>query len=247
MDMKTALLISLILTLTACGPQKSGPSTAQETLQSRSGGALSGKSVAKCNLMTAPAANAEGILKAYWAGSAYKYDRILFKFTRVPAALTATSSISMKVMRWGYTNGQQVNNGVPAPIRFLLNSHGVVINENSPVTDISLASVNNIIVSYGLGTHGVTVANFFQKVSLLIDEVDMSFDALTFNFYDSARGNTVYASGNTLIPAFHANPNAYAQQNSSATLQALHPHAGNKNSGWTDALYASYFEQLCNL
>lgn len=247
MVMKTALWAIVIFTLTACGAKKSGPSTAEESLQSRSGGVLSGNAVAKCNLMTVPAANAEGVLKAYWNGSAYKYDRILFKFTRIPAALTSTSSVSMRVMRWGYNGSQQFNNGVPAPLKFYLNSHGVVINENAPVTDLSLANINNTIVSYGLGQYGVTVSNFFQKISIVIDEVDMSFDALTFNFYDASRGNSVYASGNTLIPAFHANPNDYAKQNPAPTLQALHPHYANRNAGWSDALYASYFDQLCSL
>jgi hypothetical protein len=247
MDMKTALWVIVLLSLSACGPKKSGPSTAQETLQSRSGGTLSGNSVAKCNLVSVPNANAEGVLKAYWTGSAYEYDRVLFKFTRTPATLTSTASISMKVMRWGYNGSQQFTNGVPAPLKFYLNSAGVVVNENSPVTDLSLANINNAIVSYGLGQYGVTVANFFQKISIVIDEVDMSYDALTFNFYDSSRGNSVYASGNSLIPAFHANPNTYAQQNPAPALQALHPHYANRNAGWSNALYASYFDQLCSL
>ncbi len=250
MDMKIALLVSLTfafaLGLSACGAKKTGPADASE-LASRSGGVVSGKSAARCNIVSVPAANMEGVLKAYWTGTGYKYDRIQLKITRVPSALLMNANVSMKVLRWGVSNGQQTTNGVPAPIRFLLNSHNVVINEASPALELSSNSINSVISSYGLGSHGVTTSNFFQKVSVLIDEVDMGYDALTFQFFDSARGSGPYASQNALIPAFHANPNQYALQNPSMLLQQLHPHFTNKSAGWTDALYASYFDQLCNL
>jgi hypothetical protein len=246
--MKMLSLFLTVLLLTACGASKEGPTDGQSELQSRSGGTLSGKSVARCNLISVPAANMEGVLKAYWNGSSYTYDRVQVKITRITASMTSSSNLTLKIMRWGVTNGQTVSNGVPAPIRFLLNSNKVVINDAAPVLDISQYTINSVITSYGLAAHGVTLQNFFQKVSVLVDEVDMSYDALKFDFYDSTRSiSTPYASVSALIPAFHANPNHYAQQNPALTLQQLHPHFSNKVASWSDAVYVSYFDQLCNL
>jgi hypothetical protein len=247
MGMKRLTLILSTILLTACGATKEGPGGESE-LASRSGGSLSGKAVARCNLVTVSTANMEGIIQPFWTGSSYTYDRIQLKFTRIPTALTGTATTSMKVMRWGVTNGQQTSNGVPAPIRFVLLSNKVVINEAAPVLEVAQYTINNVISSYGLAQHGVTLQNFFTKVGILVDEVDMSYDALTFNFFDSSRStSTPFASGNALIPAFHANPNHYAIQNPSLTLQVLHPHNANRTAGWSDAVYASYFESLCKM
>ncbi len=71
------------------------------------------------------------------------------------------------------------------------------------------------------------------------------WDAVKFAFYNSASGSTAIASGDVLLPAFYANPNAYMAANPFTELYSLHPNISYRTSGATEADYLNLTNQIC--
>ncbi len=255
--MRILLIVSLIafsVGLVSCGPSKSGLDMSSEDFSSRADvtnpGTRNGLPVAlaECTAIATNSMGLEGNLTTFYDpfSDAYIPDLIRVQLSRVPNVLMTTNNMYLQFFAYSSTAKQGRTYGEsPINIVFQNKTTGRTLNESSPVTRISKATLQKMIVDKNLSSSGVTLANFLERHIVVLKDVALSYDAVTIALYDSASGSEVQQSQDVLLPAFAANPNVYALDHDSSHLQQLHPFWSLRQSGWSDEQYRKYSYNFC--
>lgn len=239
--LKTALLLTVLAMLTACGAQKSEESY---DLSSRAAvtttTATTAKAVLYCNQKSQSGITAK--LKVYTdASNQIRNDYMTLKFTQLPSNFNSSGDY-IQLFRWQANSSNQVYID-PTPVQARFETlDGRAITSFSSV--LYWGQVSAIAQAWGM----TDVNTFFQNVRLVVDIRDpqANFDALKIAMYNSSNTNTV--NMDMLMPAFAASPNDYALDGSAArssNLQALHPLATYKGQSWTGDQFASMGSSFC--
>ncbi len=259
MNMLAKLLtLSLVLvTLSACGNNKrliQGSSTTSSTetphdntttyVASPGDGVL-----ADCNSFSRGDLGLTGALTSFYnpQTNSYIIDFIRLALTQVPDNIKSDSNHYLQFFRWSIQGANtRTVNPTAAPIYFQFKRTGAYLNSGSPETRISKNVIDSLISRNNLLQYNINPNNFFDNVIIVLDGMDLVYNGISFALYNSASGTSATASFDVLIPAFLANPNAYAVQHSSATLHQLHPNWSVRTSGLSDGGYRDRANGLCS-
>jgi hypothetical protein len=245
------LLLTAAVVLSACGSSKSVSSdiSSGDYASRNNPGTQTSDSglLAECNFIPENTSNIEGRMTTYYDPTTGAFDstHVRLKFDRVPLNILTGNNIYIQIFRWyADANGKKTFNSQATGFYFQLRSGKQYLNA-SPLKTISKATLQNIITDKGLAAQGVTMNNFFEKVLLILEGVDMTYDGLSFAVYDSNKGSSALAAHDALIPAFSANPNTYALNHEASVLQSLHPFWSSRSSGWSDDQYRQASMNYC--
>lgn len=203
--------------------------------------------LSQCNSIPSNDLDLEGPISVYWDPFQGKFisDLIRLKFNSIPSELISSSTHYIHIFRWSEeVNEDRKVNNVPVEIYFQLKGTGEQINED-PVNVLSKAIVQKMIVDNNLDARGVTVSNFFDRVVMILDGMDLTYDAITIALYNSSVGSGAIDYVEVLLPAFHSNPNDYAKTHDSVALRNLHPMWPHRNSGYSDDEFWYATKELC--
>jgi hypothetical protein len=202
-------------------------------------------SMAECNRIDIANPAIKGQVSTYYNNGQLVNSYLNVNLTSVPAEISSTSTYYLQLYRWyERAAGQPQVNSTPVTMYFVQKSTGLVSNPNGS-DKISKSILDAIISSAKLATVGVTAANFFDRHFVVLTGMDLTWDAVKFAYYNSAVGTTAIASGDVLLPAFYANPNAYIAANPFPDLYVLHPNYGYRTSSASENDYLGMTEQIC--
>lgn len=250
LKMKRINLVLLLFAasfLTACGASKSSNTNGasriapESSFDEYSGG---GSGVySNCNSIPSNTYGFNGPISSYYdtQAGAYIDDLIRIKFNDEPAELTTTQTHYVEIYRF---KGNHIYNQNPVEIYFQLKGTGEWIQE--PVTTLSRATIQQVIIDNNLGDRGYTTDNFFDGVIMTLSGMSLEWDAISIYLYDESTGTAPIGSVDALLPAFDANPNSYAVSHPEQTLQNLHPMWIYRNSGFSDLDYYNATFNLCS-
>jgi len=171
-------------------------------------------------------------------------DYMYLNLAQWPAEISASNDHFMQFFRITGDNGFREVNPASAPIFFIHKGTGQILNEANPVSNISKAVFDNMINQFGLASSGVTSSNFLSSFAPVLKNISLEYDAIIMAIYDQTNNNQVVGSIDVLLPAFHANPNTYANTHVDF-LNRMHPLYDRRNSGLIDIGFKSEGERLC--
>jgi hypothetical protein len=172
---------------------------------------------------------------------AYVDDLIRMKFNTKPQELIDSTTHYVEIYKW--KENKQYDQSGPVQIYFQLKHDGSWISE--PVTNLSRATIQSVIVDNNLSAQGYNLDNFFGNVILTLAGMDLQWDAVSIFYYDDSAGDEPIGTIDVLLPAFDANPNEYAKTHPLTALQQLHPMWQYRNSNYDNEDYYYYTNGLC--
>lgn len=172
----------------------------------------------------------------------YIWDYIRLKIKTAPTQLKSNDNFYIQAFRWSEdTPGSPYVNSTPVGMYFQ-SQDGKWLN-NELITSISKSTIEKLINDNNLAN--TTINNFLSKVIIVMVGMDLQYDAVMLNTYDSSTGNEALTTTNVLLPAFAADPNIYAETHA-PNLVALHPNYNIKDSGYTEWQFYQETQGLCN-
>jgi hypothetical protein len=245
---KAGLTLFSAIMLSACGATKTAVNGIQSTDyssrnhpgQSNPGSSVDPGPLLECVSIPTNTSNIEGRLTTYYDNGTFAPTWIRLKFDRLPMQVTSTSNTHyLQIFRWAANaSGTKSYNTKPVTMHFLNRTTRTYLKSEEPVTVISKAQIQNLIAYNNLSS--TNADNFFDKYLLILEGMDLVYDAVTFAIYDSNQGTKAIANHDVLLPAFSAEPNAYAANHPQAILQQLHPYWSQRSDG----LSANHFLSL---
>lgn len=225
---ETTLVLKLTLVATAMVVLTSCSNTKEDTISYSSNAFTSTttKPLASCNKKaTADISYSSTIVQDQMGTQDNNWLKVKMNFLSSKA--TASGNI-LKFFKW------KMVNGVPYLDQTPMSFYTYNISSNTSGT----TAMNQIAVSL------VTTANAF---TIYLNDSQATYQVIKAVVY-SADGSVV-AQSDSLIPQFMANPAEYAYNSDGSVrasgLQALHPLNGVSTSGWSQAQYTAYFQNLC--
>lgn len=218
--LKSALTLSTVALLTACGSNNQVPQS--NDFSSRLPGDQvvdSNKAIAYCN----QASNSSITVRtqSYTENNVVRMDYVFARITQVPANFTSNDSY-IAMWRWmANASGQSNLDQTPLRFRLALRSNGQALTDWT--TTLRWGNVSSVAAAYGYND----ASTFFNNVNILVELRDElgDYDALKVSLYSTS--NAVLSQVDSLLPPFHANPAHYAVDNHGAQrasiLQSLHP------------------------
>lgn len=249
MGFKKFLIIFLALNAFACGATKKTSPSGSANLPSRGGDNNNDGTTTTVNFYsqcnTFENSQYNGVLTTYLDpfSNQYNYEWIRLKFKSAPIALKQSDDFYIQFFKWNeeveekpYTHSKAVD------MYFQYNSDGRLLR-SSTINFVSKAVIeemisNNVLID-------TTIDNFFSKVTVILIGLELTYDALMINTYDSSVGTTPTSSLSALLPAFAADPNLYEETHTS-NLSQLHPFWEIRQNGWTENQFHQESLALCN-
>lgn len=239
--LKTALLLTVLAMLTACGAQNTDVSSdfASRTPVTSTTVQPVGTTVLYCNQRSKDGLTAK--LMVYTdASNQVRNDYMKLKFTQMPASFGSGDYIQL--FRWQANSSNTVYvDPTPVQARFETLDGRLITNFSS---SLYWSQVSAIAAAWGISD----VNTFFQNVRLVVDIRDpqANFDALKIAMYNTSNTNTI--NMDMLLPAFAASPSVYANDGGavrSSYLQKLHPFAAYINQSYTPDQFLSMGSSFC--
>lgn len=251
MQMQQAListvLIAGLMFFNNCGSSKSGGSSSQASRSVPNDGpgdTSTGGWLSNCNVIPANTLDLEGPVSTYYNQSTGTYvaDLIRLKFNSIPVELISNNKAYIQIFPWHEdTPGSPVYRQTAVDIYFVLKNSGAQL-QTDPVNELSKGTIQNLIQNNNMN---ITPDRFFESVIMVLDGVDLTWDALTIALYDEP-GGTATDFVNVLLPAFDADPNIYATDHQATSLRQLHPWWHIKDDGYSEADFFYFSKDLCN-
>lgn len=242
--LKVALLMTVLVMLTACGAQKVDQGYDFSSRLPDGGGGGGNNNTANNYVLRCNEKSQNGITAKMkiFTDSAHQIrnDLMKVKITQIPASFA--SGDYLQFFRWQANTANQVYLD-PTPVQARFETlDGKVLTNFSPV--IQWSQVSSIASASGMSDP----ATFLKYVQLVVDIRDpqAQFDVLKIAFYNSS--NTATVNMDMLMPSFFANPSDYAFEGGAArstSLQALHPFASKINQSWTSEQFVSMGNSFC--
>lgn len=249
--LKAALLLVLAAGMTACGSSKrSGDSidlasrTDGTTIVTPGNGTTNGKVYAYCNEGIAKSGGFKFRMKVYIENNAIRNDLLNVKVTQVPSNFE-DSSVYLQMYRWqANAAGATYLDSTPISFRILNPNNGQYLTSAKSYlrwNDVSTAASQ---LGYS------NAQDFFNAVILVADIRDQlaQYDVLKMVEYKNTDSSQIDDS-DALIPAFDADPNAYATESDGSAranvLRNLHPFASMSTQGWSVATFQTNANNFC--
>lgn len=196
-----------------------------------------------CNAIPTNNLGFAGPISSFYDSQAQAYvdDLIRLKFNDSPQELIASTTHYVEIYKW--RENKVYDQTGPVQIYFQLKSDGSWIQE--PVTNLSRATLQKVIVDNNLAAQGFNLDNFFGNVVMTLAGMDLQWDAISIFYYDDSTSNEPIGTIDVLLPAFDANPNSYATTHPQSVLQQLHPMWQYRNSSYTNEDYFNFTFGLC--
>jgi hypothetical protein len=105
---------------------------------------------------------------------------------------------------------------------------------SSPVSALNLSVIQSAMSQLDFAGTGLTISDFFTHEMIVLVGVGSEFEAMTVAYYDTSVAAAAQFSGDVLLPAFLADPNAFAAAYPYSDLYNIHPFAtyiGKNTSG----------------
>ncbi len=241
------ILIAGLIFFNNCGSSKSGGHSDQASRSvpvdspedTSSGGYLS-----NCNIIPANNLDLEGPVSTYYnqATGTYVEDLIRIKFNNYPTELISKDNIYLQIFPWHENSpGNPVYRQTAADIYFILKGSGAQL-QAEPVNELSKGTIQSLIQENNMS---ITPSQFFSSVIMVLDGIDLTWDAITIAIYNTP-GGTATDYVNILLPAFDADPNVYATGHLASSLRQLHPWWHIKGDGYSEADFYNLSKNLCN-
>lgn len=234
---KSALTLSTIALLTACGSNNQPQGTDFSSRLPNDQLVDSNKAIAYCN----QASNSSITVRtqSYTENNVVRMDYVFARITQIPANFTANDSY-IAMWRWmANASGQASLDQTPLSFRLALRSNGQALTDWK--TTLRWSDVSSVATANGYSD----ATAFFNNVNILVNlrDVQGDYDALKVSLYSTS--NVTISQVDSLLPPFHANPAHYAVDAYGATrasiLQSLHPFKSMSTS--TD--FRSIANQFC--
>lgn len=217
--LKSALTLSTVALLTACGSNNQPQGTDFSSRLPVDQIVDSNKAIAYCN----QASNSSITVRtqSYTENNTVRMDYVFARITQLPSSFTANDSY-IAMWRWmANASGQSSLDQTPLSFRLTLRSNGQVLTDWK--TTLRWSDVSSVATSYGYND----ASAFFNNVNILVNlrDVQGDYDALKVSLYSTS--NVTLSQVDSLLPPFHANPAHYAVDSYGAQrasiLQNLHP------------------------
>lgn len=225
-----------------------GSTNASSRVDSEAVAAGTDKTIAlECSPFTHDSMAVRGIFQVFRRPNTLEVinDYMLLKLSQWPSQLSDSGSYFMQFFSITGDNGFREVNSQATPIFFINYATGDILNEHSPVNNISKSVIESVISQFNLGSVGINAANFLRAYAPVLKNVSLEYDAVLVTLYDGANNNRIVGNTDVLLPAFEANPNAYAATHVSF-LESLHPLYDRRNSGLTESQFKSEGIRMCN-
>ncbi|MCB0406571.1 MAG: hypothetical protein KDD34_00125 [Bdellovibrionales bacterium] len=245
-----ALTLSSTLMLFSNCSSKSGSSTSASRsvpVDDTSTGSSTNGKLSNCNVIGTNSMSLAGPVSTFYDPNTQQYveDLIRVKFNGYPVEIISSATHYIQFFRWHEdTPGSPVYNTTAVDIYFLKKGSGQWL-QTQPVKQLSKGTIQALIEDNGLDSQGITPNNFFSSVIMVLDGMDLTWDAMTVALYDSSQGTSAIDHINVLLPAFDADPNIYATGHAALSLRQLHPFWSMKDSNLTEDQYWSAAQNLC--
>lgn len=242
--LKTALLLTVLAMMTACGSQNSidnGDLASRAAVTTTSTTTTSGGiNVLYCNQQSSNGLTMK-IMSYTNSANQVVNDYMKMKVTSMPASF-GTNGDYIQLFRWqANTSGTVYLDPTPVQARF-------ETLDGRPLTDFSSVIYWGMI-SGTAANSGMDMNTLFANVRLVVNIRDpqAAYDALRIVMYNGS-SNAVMVNMDVLMPAFAASPSDYANDNGgtrASVLQALHPFASYANAGYTSAQFLQMGNNFC--
>ncbi len=255
--MKSQILFKSLLTLgalalvatslTGCGASKTGVAGSSDLASRNTPGTGDQNAVLlECTSLANNTSNIEARLTSYYHPTTNEYipTIIRMKIDRLPVNVTTNSTTYIQLFKWFASDANQKSySSTPVSFKILNRTTRQFVGETAMQT-ISKASIQNMITTNNLGS-SVTLNNFFEKHLLILEGMDLTYDAVSFVVYDSTQGTKALATHDVLLPAFAANPAAYASTHPQSILQQIHPYWSDRGAGLSDSHFHTLSYDNC--
>jgi hypothetical protein len=172
----------------------------------------------------------------------YEWEYIRMEIKEIPSEIENSDNFYLQIFRWSEdTPNSPYINKTPVGIYFQ-HEDGRWLN-STLIDSISKENIEKIISDNALTD--TTLKNFFSKVTLILAGMDLKYDAIMINSYDSSVGTDALTSTDILLPAFAADPNIYAETHS-PNLVKIHPNYDTRKNGYSEWQYYQETLGLCN-
>jgi len=201
--------------------------------------------MAECNSVNISSINMVGQMTTYYDSTTEEIvpGYLLLNLTSYPAALLTSSSVQIEFVPWyEVINSEKIYSTTPLFFYFMDKSTGVA---TAPVSALNLASIKSAITQLDYLDTNTTLDEFFSKAMIVLIGVSSTYEAVTVAYYDSATSSSPAHSGDVLMPAFYADPNAFAQAYPLADLYNLHPFASYVGQANTGIDFGVLDDQIC--
>ena len=236
----TMFLLGIAAVMTACGSRNSATAIGTSDLSSTS---TSQYNVASCNQKTSSGIAAS--LKTYTSNGSTDFNYVWVRMTTLPNGFAAGTS-NITFFKWmANSSGSTYLDSTRLSFVMVDSQTGQYLISNW-VTSLSWSDVST--TAQGLGIYDAQT--FFNRMNILVylNDPSAQYDVLKIASY-STSSTSVQSQMDILLPPFSANPNAYATESDGSTrasvLQALHPFASYKSSGYSDSQFVSMAQSYC--
>ena len=243
----STMLIAGLMFFNNCGSSKTGGSTDQASRSvptDQPGDTSGGGWLSNCNVIPNNNLDLAGPVSTYYdqASGSYIEDLIRLKFNNYPVELISEDNIYIQIFPWQEDSpGNPVYRQTAVDIYFILKNSGAQL-QTEPVNELSKGTIQSLIQNNNMN---VSPDQFFSSVIMVLDGVDLTWDAITIAIYDTP-GGTATDYVNILLPAFDADPNIYAIDHPATSLRQLHPWWHIKDDNYSEADFFNFSKDLCN-
>lgn len=226
------------LVLSGCGAKKTARSAGSIDSASRY---VQGEA-AYCNTFSGIGTKLDGKIQTYLLPNGDDApDFMRMKITGINEDFVANSNYVLKFFRaegLPDTNTVRIDE-TPLEVRFEA-AGGIMVS--GYMNNVSMIDVSNIRSAHGIS--GTSATDFFNKVDIIVSNVDYRWDVLIVALYEntSATESRLVGEARMLMPAFTADPNQYASDHPSI-LHELHPFWSQRSSRTAD--FAAMSDSFC--
>lgn len=229
MKLATTLILTAtaLLTLSSCGRTKSSQSETNTAITQTSTVTNAGSKVVTSCQKAAGTDMSVNISAVKNSSGTINNSLVKIKFNRLSSSATASGNV-IRFFKWKVVSNQAYMDQTPATVTRYVLSSGTV--DQSAATSIT---ANTVTTSQGYYIDLNDAAGEYQVLKAVV--------------YSST--GSIVSQQNILIPQFLGVPTDYAYNSDGSAraqiLRDLHPLALTDVTGWTSAMYSSYYSATC--
>lgn len=243
--LKSVLILSVAVMMTACGSNQAASGTNDLSSRSTDSGTdASNKAVATCNQGSGSGIAAK--LKAFTTSAGtVDMSYVWVRMTTLPSGFSSNTS-SLSFYKWlGNSSGSTYLD--QSKLNFVI--HDPVTGQYilpTWTTSLKWSDISATAQSIGI----TDAQTFFNRVNILVylNDAQGAYDVLKIASYNTS-STAVASQLDVLLPPFSANPAAYATEADgtarNTALQSLHPFKSLNTQGWTTAQFQSMAQSYC--
>jgi hypothetical protein len=203
--------------------------------------------MAECNSISISSFNLTGEISTYYdaASAEIAATYMIIELSTIPAALLTSSTVQIDFIPWyEQYGGVKTYSAAPVYFYFMDNVSGAV-TPSAPINSLNLAAIQQAMTQFDYAANGLTISDFFAHEMIVLVGVNAAFEAVTIAYYDTSVSETAQNTGDVLLPAFLADPNAFEAAYPVPDLYSLHPYASYISTNTTGTDFGLLDDQIC--